>query len=138
MEDQLVDFFRSRKQQAASPELDWQAKKDTWVRSVVSLYAIMQEMLRDSIASNDVTVRTFATQVSEDFRSGLASEEGYLGPLSCEPVRDHAGDAPRFHSVERCYGPHLRDAGIRGFHRCILHPSSRLEERSGGYACRSR
>ena len=67
MEDQLVDFFRSRKQQAASPELDWQAKKDTWVRSVVSLYAIVQEMLRDSIASNDVTVRTFETQVSEDF-----------------------------------------------------------------------
>jgi hypothetical protein len=67
MEDQLVDFLRIRKQQAASPEIDWQAKKDKWVRSVESLYAIVQEMLRDSIASKDVTIRTFDTQVSEDF-----------------------------------------------------------------------
>jgi hypothetical protein len=67
MEDQLVDFLRTRKQQAANPEIDWQAKKDTWVRSVESLYAMVQDMLRVSIASKDVTVRTFYTQVTEDF-----------------------------------------------------------------------
>lgn len=67
MEDQLVDFLRIRKQQAASPEIDWQAKRDTWVRSVESLYAAVQEMLRGSIASKDVAVRTFDTKVTEDF-----------------------------------------------------------------------
>jgi len=67
MADQLVDFLRIRKQQAASPEIDWQAKRDTWIRSVERLYAVVQEMLQDSIASKDVTVRTFDTQVTEDF-----------------------------------------------------------------------
>jgi hypothetical protein len=67
MEDQLVDFLRSKKEQAPIPETDWQAKKDTWVRSVESLYELVREMLRDSISSNDVTVRTFDVQVTEDF-----------------------------------------------------------------------
>jgi hypothetical protein len=67
MEDQLVDFLRVRKQQVAGPEIDWQAKTDTWVRSVESLYALVREMLRDSIASADVTVRIFNTQVTEEF-----------------------------------------------------------------------
>jgi hypothetical protein len=67
MQDQLVDFLRIKKQQAASPEIDWQAKRDTWVRSVESLYALVQEMLRDSIESKDVTVRKFDTEVTEDF-----------------------------------------------------------------------
>ena len=67
MKDQLVDFLRVRKQQATSQEIDWQAKKDTWVRSVETLYGLVQEMLRDSIASKDVTIRTFDTQVNEDF-----------------------------------------------------------------------
>jgi hypothetical protein len=67
MEDQLVDFLRIRKQHAASPDLNWQAKRDTRIRSVESLYMVVQEMLRGSIASKDVAVRTFDTQVTEDF-----------------------------------------------------------------------
>ena len=67
MEDQLVDFLRSRKEQAAGPEIDWQAKKDAWVRSVETLYELVQGMLSDSIASKDVIVRTFEMQVTEDF-----------------------------------------------------------------------
>jgi len=67
MGDQLVDFLRARKQQATSQEIDWQAKKDTWLRSVETLYGLVQEMLRDSIASKDVAIRTFDTQVTEDF-----------------------------------------------------------------------
>jgi hypothetical protein len=67
MEDQLVDFLRIRKQQAASPDLDWQAKRDVCIRSVESLYGVVQEMLQGSIASKDVAVRTFDTQVTEDF-----------------------------------------------------------------------
>ena len=51
MGDQLVDFLRARKRQATSQEIDWQAKKDTWPRSVETLYGLVQEMLRDSIAS---------------------------------------------------------------------------------------
>ena len=67
MADQLVDFLRSRKQQESSAEIDWQAKRDAWVRSVESLYSLIREMLRDSIDSKDVVVSTFPVQVTEDF-----------------------------------------------------------------------
>jgi hypothetical protein len=66
MGDQLVDFFRIRKQQPANQEIDWQAKRDAWLRSVDDLYERVQDMLRDSIASKDVTVHRFETQVTED------------------------------------------------------------------------
>jgi hypothetical protein len=67
MADQLVEFLRSRKEHSASPEINWQSKKDAWVRSVESLYDLIREMLRDSIASKDVIVRTFDVPVTEDF-----------------------------------------------------------------------
>lgn len=67
MEDQLVDFIRGKKGKAPSPDIDWQAKKDTWVGSVDSLYGYVREMLRESIASNDVTTNTVNVEVSEDF-----------------------------------------------------------------------
>jgi hypothetical protein len=66
MEDQLVDFLRARKEQAASPEIDWQTKRDTWIRSVEGLYTLVREMLQKSIAAKDVTVRTFDIDVHED------------------------------------------------------------------------
>ncbi len=64
MADQLVDFLRSKKERASNPEIDWQAKKGAWVRSVEGLYGLIQEMLRDSIASKDVIVRTFDLEVT--------------------------------------------------------------------------
>jgi hypothetical protein len=67
MEDQLVEFLRSKKVHSPIPEIDWEAKKDGWVRSVEGLYRYVQEMLRDSIATKDVVVRTFDVQVTEDF-----------------------------------------------------------------------
>jgi hypothetical protein len=67
MEDQLVEFLRSKKVHAPLPEIDWQAKKDAWVRLVEGLYERVQEMLRDSIASKDVIVRTLNVEVTEDF-----------------------------------------------------------------------
>jgi hypothetical protein len=67
MGDQLVDFLRARKQRATNQEIDWHAKRDDWIHSVESLYERVQEILRDSIASKDVTVRCFDTQVTEDF-----------------------------------------------------------------------
>lgn len=66
MGDQLVDFFRNKKQQPTNQEIDWQAKRDSWLHSVDDLYARVQDMLRDSLASKDITVRTFETQVTED------------------------------------------------------------------------
>ena len=67
MEDQLVDFIRSRKQRTTGQEIDWQAKRDLWVRSVQELYALVEDMLRDSTASKDVTIRKFDTQIVEDY-----------------------------------------------------------------------
>jgi hypothetical protein len=68
MGDQLVDFFRSRKEHAAAgPQIDWQAKKDSWIRSVEGLYKLIEEMLRDSIAAKDVLVSRTDIEVTEDF-----------------------------------------------------------------------
>src|SRR3954454_22974893 len=67
MADQLVDFFRHRKEQLPSHEIDWQAKKDLWLRSVESLFEQVSEMLADSITSGVVKVRRFKVEVTEDF-----------------------------------------------------------------------
>src|ERR1017187_3855874 len=67
MGDQLTEFLRSRKEQAAKPEINWQARKDNWVRSVEGLYALVRKMLRKSIESKDVSVRTFDLEVTEDY-----------------------------------------------------------------------
>jgi hypothetical protein len=66
MGNQLAEFIRSRKAQSGG-EIDWQMKKDAWVSSVKGLYRLVKEMLRDSIASKDVIVRTFDTEVTEEF-----------------------------------------------------------------------
>jgi hypothetical protein len=63
----LTDFIRSRHEQAGRPEIDWQAKKDRWIRSVGELYTHVQAMLRESVESRDVTLRTFDVDVTEDF-----------------------------------------------------------------------
>src|ERR1039457_3123349 len=67
MGEQLADFLRSKREQSAIPEIDWQAKKDTWIRSVEKLYELVQQILRDSINSKDVVVRTFDVEITEDF-----------------------------------------------------------------------
>ena len=67
MADQLVDFFRSRREHSAEPTIDWQAKKSAWVRSVEDLYGIIEEMLRPALAAKDVVIRKFETEVTEDF-----------------------------------------------------------------------
>lgn len=67
MGDQLTEFLRSRKEQAGRPEINWQAKKDDWVRAVVGLYELVRKMLRKSIESKDVSVRTFEIEVTEDY-----------------------------------------------------------------------
>lgn len=67
MADQLVEFLRNRKEQASTPDIDWQAKKDRWVKSVQDLYNFIEEMLREPIASKDVTVNRFDMEVTEDY-----------------------------------------------------------------------
>jgi len=66
MADQLVEFLRNRKEHASAPDIDWQTKKDRWVRSVQKLYEYIEEMLREPIASKDVTVKRFDIEVTED------------------------------------------------------------------------
>jgi hypothetical protein len=67
MGNQLVDFFRHRRQQPAQAGIDWEAKRDEWLRSIEDLYARVEEMLTDSIASGDVTIGRAQTQVTESF-----------------------------------------------------------------------
>ena len=66
MGDQLTEFLR-KKEQAAGPPIDWQTKRESFVRSVEDLYALVKSMLRESIASKAVTVRTFEMEVTEDY-----------------------------------------------------------------------
>ena len=44
MADQLVDFLRNRKERAALPETDWEARQVAWVDSVKSLYELERQM----------------------------------------------------------------------------------------------
>lgn len=66
MADALAEFLRGRKQQAGTETTDWAAKKDVWIRSVASLYGVVESMLQQSVASNDVSIRKFDTQVTEE------------------------------------------------------------------------
>ncbi len=63
----MVDFLRARRQQDTNQETDWNVKRETWVRSVESLYSRVEEMLREAIASKDVAVRRIATPITENF-----------------------------------------------------------------------
>jgi len=61
----LIEFLRTKREQASSPDIDWQAKKDSWIRSVESLYGLIEQMLSDS--SEDVRVRRFDVEATEEF-----------------------------------------------------------------------
>ena len=63
----LTEFIRGRKEQAGRSAVDWQAKKDNWIRSVEELYALVRNMLHESIKSRDVTLRTSDVEVTEDY-----------------------------------------------------------------------
>jgi hypothetical protein len=65
MEDQLVSFIRSRKRES-SADIDWQAKKDSWIKSVEELYRQVRELLGDLIDSKDVSTRTFPIPITEN------------------------------------------------------------------------
>ncbi len=67
MGDQLVDFLRSKKAPEGTSEIDWKAKRDAWVASVKALYALLEDMLRDSIASKDVLLHRDIVRITEDF-----------------------------------------------------------------------
>lgn len=66
MGDQLVDFLRTKKQQGVNAEIDWKVKREAWISAVEKLYAFVENLLRDSIDSKDVTTRRVATQVTEE------------------------------------------------------------------------
>jgi hypothetical protein len=67
MADRLVEFLRTKREQSAGYEQDWQPKKNLWVKSVKNLYKLIQDMLRPSIESGDVTIREFDIEIDETF-----------------------------------------------------------------------
>jgi hypothetical protein len=72
MGDQLVDFLRERKKISEQVSVDWDEKKRVWIAAVEGLYSVVQEMLAESIASKDVSVRKVDTQITEDFAGSYA------------------------------------------------------------------
>ena len=67
MENQLADFIRSRREKSGRPKIDWQARKNEWISSVEQLYVFVEELLRDAIDTNDVTIQTIDFGISEQF-----------------------------------------------------------------------
>lgn len=67
MGNQLVDFFRHRRQQPGQEAIDWQTKRDEWLRSIDELYSRVEELLADSTKSGDVVIGRSQTQITEGF-----------------------------------------------------------------------
>jgi hypothetical protein len=67
MGDQLTEFLHSRKELAGKTEIDWQARKNEWVRAVEGLQVLVLNMLKESIESKDVTTRAHDLEVTEDY-----------------------------------------------------------------------
>lgn len=67
MQNQLTDFIRARKTSTPGADIDWQAKLEAWVQAVQRLYDSIRDMLRDSIQSGDVTLRTWHLDLTEDY-----------------------------------------------------------------------
>jgi hypothetical protein len=64
----LADFLRSKKeQQMPASDVDWQAKKDSWVYAVNDLYETVERLLREPIRTNDVTLRKVDSTITENF-----------------------------------------------------------------------
>ena len=70
MADQLTEFLRSKKDQSAGGQVDWEAKKAEWLASLQRLYARIKNLLDESIRDGTVEVFEFEAEVTED----------YLGP----------------------------------------------------------
>src|ERR1022692_2697577 len=64
--DQLTEFLRSKKDQSAGGQVDWEAKKAEWLASLEKLYARIKNLLDESIRDGTVDVVGFEADVNED------------------------------------------------------------------------
>jgi hypothetical protein len=67
MADQLTEFLRSKKDQSAGGQVDWEAKKAQWLASLEKLYARIKNLLDESIRDGTVDVVGFEAEVNEDY-----------------------------------------------------------------------
>jgi len=66
-EETLAGFLRNkRKRQSPILEIEWQAKKNSWIRSVDRLYTYVENLLLEPIDAGDISLRKIDTPVTED------------------------------------------------------------------------
>jgi len=65
----LRDFLRKKKEEtSASPNVDWEAKRDDWVKSVKRLYKILMEILpKDLVDDKTVEVSQMRKAITEEY-----------------------------------------------------------------------
>lgn len=66
MSDQLVEFLRTKRDRSPGPSPDWEAKRDSWIRSVGNLYRRVRDLLKDPIDEHVVTVREVDIEIAEE------------------------------------------------------------------------
>ena len=67
MADQLTEFLRSKREQSAGGQVDWETKKAEWLASVQTLYTGIRKLMGESIRDGTVVVDELESEVTEDF-----------------------------------------------------------------------
>lgn len=65
MDQNLVELFQKKKQQATSAGIDWDSRRDKYLAAVNDLYTQVQAILAEPIAQNTVTIQRRPKQLTE-------------------------------------------------------------------------
>jgi len=71
----LQEFFREKKSKADPGDVDWEAKRDQWIRAVEKLYQQIEKFLAKSIKEKTVAVSRRPKQFAEDFIGGYTIDD---------------------------------------------------------------
>jgi hypothetical protein len=66
--NRLKEFFREKKAKAGPGDIDWQARKDAWVKAIGELYkTIREEYLAAAVADGMVKISVESKEIMEDY-----------------------------------------------------------------------
>ena len=66
-EKELQEFFLEKKKKASSGNVDWQAKKNSWIQSIDDLYREITEQYLKASIGESVDVSYMTKQIAEDY-----------------------------------------------------------------------
>jgi hypothetical protein len=74
--DTLNEFLRKKRDEASSPDIDWNAKKAEWITAVEQLYEFLTgSLLKESIDEKTVHVSEVSKQITEEYIGTYAIPE---------------------------------------------------------------